>query len=211
MKQDNQSVEGVPDQRIGALIDFWFGPQSGGFSGAPAGRRWFATDPEFDREISDRFGSLLKAAADGALAKWLDDPHGRLAFIIVTDQFSRQIHRGLADAFATDASALAAARDGIELGHDRRLGFDERAFFYLPFEHSESVQDQHRSVELFTRLAQETPAHNRGHSDEALRFARGHRDIVLRFGRFPHRNASLGRASTPAELTFLRNASRFGQ
>jgi uncharacterized protein (DUF924 family) len=203
MKQDNQSV--------GEVIDFWFGPQSEGFSGAAARRCWFAADPEFDREISHRFGPLLKAATDGTLASWLDDPHGRLAFIIVTDQFARQIHRGLADAFATDGLALAAARDGVELGHDRHLGFDERAFFYLPFEHSESKDDQHTSVALFSRLADETPAHNRSHSDEALRFARGHRDIVLQFGRFPHRNTSLGRVSTPAELAFLRTAKRFGQ
>ena len=107
--------------------------------------------------------------------------------------------------------ALAAARGGVELGHDRQLGFDERSFFYLPFEHSESEEDQHTSVELFTRLAADTPANDRGHSDEALRFARGHRDIVARFGRFPHRNAHLGRASTPDELEFLRTASRFGQ
>jgi uncharacterized protein (DUF924 family) len=99
----------------------------------------------------------------------------------------------------------------VELGHDRQLGFDERAFFYLPFEHSESMEDQQTSVALFTRLAADTPSDNRGHSDEALRFAIGHRDIVLRFGRFPHRNAHLGRASTPAELEFLRTASRFGQ
>ncbi len=203
MKQDNQSIDDV--------IDFWFGPQSEGFSGADARRRWFAPDPEFDREVSRRFGSLLKAAAEGVLKKWLDEPRGCLAFIIVTDQFSRQIHRGTAEAFATDALALAAARGGVELGHDRQLGFDERSFFYLPFEHSESEEDQHTSVELFTRLAADTPANDRGHSDEALRFARGHRDIVARFGRFPHRNAHLGRASTPDELEFLRTASRFGQ
>jgi len=203
MKQDNHGIDDV--------LDFWFGPQSEGFSGAAARRRWFAPDAEFDREISRRFGSLLKAAADGALKNWLDEPRGCLAFIIVTDQFSRQIHRGTAAAFATDALARAAARNGVELGHDTRLGFDERAFFYLPFEHSESEEDQHTSVELFTRLAADTPAHDRVHSDEALRFALAHRDIVLRFGRFPHRNAHLGRASTPDELEFLRTASRFGQ
>ena len=203
MKQDNQSIDDV--------IDFWFGRQSEGFSGAAARRRWFAPDPEFDREISRRFGSLLRAAAEGVLKKWLDEPRGCLAFIIVTDQFSRQIHRGTAEAFATDPLALAAARGGVEIGYDRQLGFDERSFFYLPFEHSESEEDQHTSVELFTRLAADTPANDRGHSDEALRFARSHRDIVARFGRFPHRNAHLGRASTPGELEFLRTASRFGQ
>jgi uncharacterized protein (DUF924 family) len=203
MKQDNQTLNGV--------IDFWFGPQSVGFCGAAARQRWFAAHLEFDREISHRFGSLLQDAADDKLTTWLSDPRGRLAFIIVTDQFSRQIHRGTARAFATDAIALTAARDGLALGHDRSLGYDERAFFYLPFEHSESKDDQDLSVALFTRLADETPASNRGHSDEALRFARNHREIVLKFGRFPHRNAHLGRESTPAELAFLETASRFGQ
>ncbi len=203
MKQDNQTPNDV--------LAFWFGPQSHGFSGADARRRWFAADPQFDREVAGRFGLLLEAAAAGALTKWLDEPRGRLAFIVVTDQFSRQIRRGTPAAFATDGLALSAARDGVELGHDRQLGFDERAFFYLPFEHSESKADQQTSVALFTRLAADTPADNRGHSDEALRFAIGHRDIVLQFGRFPHRNAHLGRASTPAELEFLRTASRFGQ
>ncbi len=203
MKQDNQTLSGV--------LDFWFGLQSEGFCSAATRRRWFAASPEFDQEIADAFGSLLQKAADGALVTWLDDPRGRLAFIIVTDQFSRQIHRGTAAAFATDALALSAARDGIELAHDRHLGFDERGFFYLPFEHSESIADQHTSVALFSRLADETPSHNPSHSDEALRFARHHRDIVLRFGRFPHRNACLGRESTQDELAFLRKASRFGQ
>ncbi len=203
MKQDNQTVN--------AVLDFWFGPQSEGFCSAAARRRWFAANPDFDREIADTFGSLLQKAADGALVTWLDDPHSRLALIIVADQFSRQIHRGTAAAFATDALALSAARDGIELGHDRHLGFDERAFFYLPFEHSESIENQHTSVALFSRLADETPSNSRGHSDEALRFAHHHRDIVLKFGRFPHRNSSLRRESTPAELAFLRNASRFAQ
>ena len=205
MQQDNQSPN--PD----AVIDFWFGPQSGGFSDASTRRRWFTPDPEFDREISQRFGSLLQSAAKGALAPWRSAATGCLAFIVVTDQFSRQIHRGSAEAFATDPLALSAAREGVSLGFDRALGYDQRAFFYLPFEHSESAEDQHMSVELFTRLAADTPASHRGHSEEALRFALAHRDIVVQFGRFPHRNATLGRASTPAELEFLRTASRFGQ
>lgn len=207
MQQDNQSLLTNPD----AVIDFWFGPQSGGFSDASTRRRWFASDPEFDREISQEFGSLLQSAATSALASWLEAVNGCLAFIVVTDQFSRQIHRGSAEAFATDPLALSAAREGVARGYDRTLGYDQRAFFYLPFEHSESEEDQHTSVELFTRLAADTPASHRSHSEETLRFALAHRDIVMQFGRFPHRNATLGRVSTPAELEFLRTASRFGQ
>lgn len=207
MQQDNQSPLPNPD----AVIDFWFGPQPGGFSEAATRKRWFASDPAFDREISQRFGSLLQSVARGALASWLEHANGSLAFIIVTDQFSRQIHRGSAEAFATDPLALSAAREGVTRGFDRALGSDQRGFFYLPFEHSESLEDQHTSVELFTRLAADTPAAHRGNAEETLRFALAHRDIVVRFGRFPHRNATLGRVSTPAELEFLRTASRFGQ
>jgi uncharacterized protein (DUF924 family) len=206
MNQHNQTRDDAD-----RVLDFWFGETSAGMSSEVARRRWFAADPAFDHEIARQFGGLLDAAARGALARWLDDARGRLAFIIVTDQFSRQIHRGLAEAFATDALALAAARDGIELRHDRMLSIDERSFFYLPFEHSESRVDQHTSVALFTRLFDDSPQAHRSISAEALRYARGHREIVLEFGRFPHRNASLGRASTDAELAFLRNASRFGQ
>ena len=207
MQQDNQSPLTNPE----AVIDFWFGPQPGGFSDAGTRKRWFASDPAFDREISQKFGSLLQSAATGALAPWLDEAKGCLAFIVVTDQFSRQVHRGSVEAFATDPLALSAAREGVARGFDLALGYDQRAFFYLPFEHSESAEDQHTSVELFTHLAADTPGSHSHNAEETLRFALAHRDIVVQFGRFPHRNATLGRASTPAELEFLRTASRFGQ
>jgi uncharacterized protein (DUF924 family) len=206
MSQHNQTRNDVD-----RLLDFWFGAQTDGYSGDAARRRWFSADPAFDQQITRQFGGLPDAAARGALTHWLGDARSRLAFVIVTDQFARQIHRGLAAAFATDALALAAARDGIEIGHDRTLSVDERSFFYLPFEHSESRVDQHTSVGLFAQLLDDTPQTHRAISAESLRYARGHRDIVLEFGRFPHRNACLARASSAAELAFLRSASRFGQ
>ena len=196
---------------IDEVLALWFGPLQGGFAAAEIRKRWFASDPAFDRMIAVQFGNRLAAAAAGALNGWLGTARGRLAFIIVTDQFSRQIHRGSPRAFATDATALAAARGGIELGHDRQLGFDERTFFYLPFEHSESMHDQDTSVALFEALQGATPEPQRALTTDNLRFAQQHRDIVLRFGRFPHRNDTLGRISTAQEREFLRSASHFGQ
>jgi uncharacterized protein (DUF924 family) len=206
MNQHNRSPS-----RIDPLLDFWFGPLTAGFSSAAQRQRWFAADPAFDQDVAHRFGDLLAEAAAGHLTAWLADARGRLAFIIVTDQFSRQIHRGSGSAFATDSLALRAARDGIEMGQDQKLELDERTFFYLPFEHSESRIDQHTSVALFSKLNDETPAEHQALTADTLRFARHHRDIVFEFGRFPHRNAILERASTDAEQQFLRRASRFGQ
>lgn len=206
MKQHNHTH---PDAR--RVLDFWFGEMTDGFCSAATRRRWFAADPAFDQEIVTQFARLLEEAARGALTAWLDEARSNLAFVIVTDQFSRQIHRGSRHAFATDALARDAARVGIERGHDRAFSIDERSFFYLPFEHSESRVDQHTSVGLFTQLVEDTAVSHRAIAEESLRFARGHRDIIRRFGRFPHRNACLGRASTAAEIEFLQKASRFGQ
>jgi uncharacterized protein (DUF924 family) len=154
----------------------------------------------------------LRAAQAGELKPWMGDARGQLAFIVLTDQFSRQIHRGTAQAFATDALALSAAREGITRGTDRELEFNHRSFFYMPFEHSEALLDQHTGVGLFAQLRDETPPPYRQHAGEGLRHAQQHRDIIQRFGRFPHRNALLDRASTEAEVEFLAQASgSFGQ
>jgi len=193
------------------VLEFWFGILTDGLADAATRQRWFAGDRDFDVLCAAQFATLLDEAARGRLPHWSATPRGRLAFILVTDQFSRQIHRGSARAFATDSRALACAKDGIALGHDRVLGPDERSFFYLPFEHSESRIDQHTSVGLFSQLAAEAPPAHREKALDTLDFALRHRDIVLRFGRFPHRNAVLGRTSTADELEFLRTASRFGQ
>ena len=194
------------------VIDFWFGKLTDGFSDAAHRTRWYAFDEAFDRLIEDQYSSALRAARGGELNSWLDDPHGQLAFIVLTDQFSRQIHRGTAQAFATDALALSAAREGITRGTDRELEFNHRAFFYMPFEHSEVLLDQHTGVGLFAQLRDETPPPHRQHSGVSLRHAQQHREIIQRFGRFPHRNALLDRTSTEAEVDFLAQASgSFGQ
>ena len=175
------------------VLAFWFG------EGADYGKRqqrWFEKDAGFDAEVAARFRDL-HARLSGS-GEWLDPAPGCLARIIVLDQFPRHIYRGQPEAFASDAAALAAARHAVERGYDRELLPVERLFVYLPFEHSEVLVDQERACALCAPLR----AHPE--TDDAYRYAVAHRDIVRRFGRFPHRNAILGRASTPEELEFLK-------
>jgi uncharacterized protein (DUF924 family) len=193
------------------LLQFWFGPLHGGFATAEIRRRWFAAAADFDRRIAQDYSALLEAAARGDLDSWRDSPRDCLALILLTDQCSRQIHRGTARAFATDSIALACARHGIAHGFDTTLAIDERAFFYMPFEHSELLADQNRAVALFSALVEAAPVAQRHLVADTLRFAEHHRDIIAQFGRFPHRNSIVGRPSTEAELAFLATASRFGQ
>jgi uncharacterized protein (DUF924 family) len=191
--------------------DYWFGTLAAGFSDQDHRQRWFAPDPAVDAEIGRRFGHLIEAAASGALDAWLDSPHGVLAFVLVADQFPRQVHRGTAQAYATDPLALEVARRAIDGGIDGALAFDQRAFLCMPFQHAESRIDQHTAVGLFAALRDATPPGQRHFTGGFLRFAQQHRDIVLRFGRFPHRNSVLGRTSSAEELKFLKTASHFGQ
>jgi len=200
----------IVDQALD-LLGFWFGRLAEGFSDEEHRRRWFSGGPEFDAECRANFSSLLAQGADGELDGWLDAPKTCLAFILLCDQLPRNIHRGTPLAFATDGPALNAARTGIERGYDRTLGFDERCFFYLPFEHSESLVDQHTCVGLFSQLRDQTPAGHRHLTGNYLQFAHQHRDIIQRFGRFPHRNAVLGRDSTDTEQEFLKTGNSFGQ
>jgi len=174
------------------ILDFWFGP----LPHSPRAE-WFRKDAAFDLEIAKRFGEAIDAAIAGAYVDWRADAHGALARILLLDQFTRNTFRGTARAFAGDAEALATASDLVDRGLDRTLDRYERAFVYLPFEHSEDRQVQDRSIELFTALAHETG--DRG----SLEWAVKHAAVVRRFGRYPHRNTALGRASTPEELAFL--------
>ena len=168
-----------------AVIAYWFDPQT-----KP---KWFNGGEAFDIEVRDRLGPLYEQAAAGALDGWAVETAGLLALIILLDQVPRNIHRGTTRAFATDPQALALARLAVDQGQDEALSLDERLFLYLPFEHSEAVADQERAVALFRGLG------DPNYLDYAIR----HKDVVARFGRFPHRNAILGRASTAEELTFL--------
>jgi uncharacterized protein (DUF924 family) len=174
------------------ILVFWFGPP-------PLGRRevWFGKDPAFDATIRERFGEPIAAARAGAYGAWCDEPRGALARVILLDQFTRNAFRDTPDAFSGDARALATADDAITRGFDRSLEPIERQFLYLPFEHSEDLAMQERSLALFGALAQETGDRS------PLDWAERHAAIVRRFGRYPHRNAALGRASTPEEIAFL--------
>jgi uncharacterized protein (DUF924 family) len=155
--------------------------------------RWFGKDAAFDEEIRGRFVVTYEAAAAGRLAVWERTADGALALVIVLDQFPRNMFRGSARAYVADPLARAAAERAIALGFDQATPLPERQFFYLPFEHSESIADQERSLTLFRATG----------DAELVKWAELHADIVRRFGRFPHRNAVLGRASTAAEQAFL--------
>tara|TARA_R110002012_G_scaffold64232_1_gene168814 strand:- start:1708 stop:2250 length:543 start_codon:yes stop_codon:yes gene_type:complete len=171
---------------IDEVHSFWFEESSE--------KQWFEKDPEFDRQIRERFGALVEAASRGDLEDWLDSPRGALAYILLLDQFTRNIHRGSGTAFAADAKARAAAIKALVDGYEQAIPDREKAFLYLPFEHSEDLTDQERSVALFEALG------DTNLTDYAVR----HRDIIARFGRFPHRNDVLGRESTVAEQEFLK-------
>lgn len=156
-------------------------------------KQWFRKDEAFDALIRERFEAAHHAAARGAYARWEETAEGALALLILLDQFPRNLYRGSAHAFATDGLARAVADRAVARGFDQDEEGALRCFFYLPFEHSEDPADQARSMKLFEALGDE----------EYLRYAKLHEDIIERFGRFPHRNAMLGRASTPEEERFL--------
>ena len=160
-------------------------------------KRWFAADAAFDAAIRDGFAALHERAAAGRLAAWEEDASGALALILVTDQFPRNLYRHSAHAFATDELARNVADRALGRGFDRATEPMLRKFFYLPFEHHEDIASQARAVALFEKLAAET-----GETDN-LNWAKLHRDLIVRFGRFPHRNAVLGRLSTPEEAAYL--------
>jgi len=181
-----------------AVLDFWFGaPDSPTFGSDRV--EWFRKDPAFDEAIRTRFGALIERGLRGELEAWSDTPAGALAQVIVLDQFTRNAYRDTPRAFAGDARALAAARAIVGARQDEALAPFQRAFAYLPFEHAEGIEMQNEAVRLFTRLVAIAPDQASG-----LDYAQRHRAIIERFGRFPHRNAILGRRSTAEEIAFLK-------
>jgi uncharacterized protein (DUF924 family) len=195
------------------LLELWFGREPlAGDAVSERMRVWFGTDPGFGAALRERFAPLVDDAAAGRLDAWAARPRERLALILLLDQLPRNLFRGAARAFATDARALALALAGIEAGHDRALGWLERLFFYLPLEHAEDLAVQERSLAMFGALAAEAPPELRGELEGSLEWARSHRDVIARFGRFPHRNRALGRTSSADEQRFLaEGGARFGQ
>jgi uncharacterized protein (DUF924 family) len=165
---------------------------------------WWKNDPAFDREIREKFEEDLKRGVKGEYEAWKGTPHGCLAYVILFDQFSRNIYRETPQAFAQDALGLAACLEGIKRGFDRQLLPLGRSFFYMPLQHSEDPQIQRRSVEVFRRLAEEAPEDLKKALGENFQYALRHAEIVVRFGRFPHRNRILGRSSTQEEIEFLK-------
>ena len=159
---------------------------------------WYMGGAELDQEIRDRFSDIYKRACQGALSLWLTYPSGTLAYIILMDQFPRNMFRGDAKAFATDKAAVAAAKAAIARGWDMRIDEPARQFFYLPLMHSECQTDQYRSVRLIkTRMVEG--------GESNLLHAKAHRDVIRQFGRFPYRNEALGRESTPSEEKYLKD------
>ena len=178
------------DPRAAAILAFWFGR-------GDRDKRWFEKSAAFDEEVRRRFLALHAEGAAGNLAPWRDEPADCLALIVLLDQFPRNMFRGTPRAFATDAPALDTAKHAVARGYDRAMRPSERMFIYLPYEHAESLEEQMRACELTAPLV-DFPE-----TDDVYRFAVAHRDIIQRFGRFPHRNAILGRASTAEEDAFL--------
>lgn len=184
---------------------FWFGlPADDADVIAQQSALWWRKQAEVDAEIGRRFAPLVRQAATGELDDWLASPRGRLALVLLTDQFPRNIWRGTAPAFAFDALARRWAKEAIQLGLDLDARPIERVFLYLPLEHSEELADQREAVRLFDALAGSVPSALRPGFDGYVDFARRHLDIIERFRRFPHRNAALGRETTAEEAEFLR-------
>jgi len=174
------------------VIDFWFGTEGSETLGR-ARKEWFTKNPAFDDAIRQAFGGAVETAIAGGLGAMAETAPGALALVIVLDQFPRNLYRGSPMAFSGDERALGLAKDAVARGFDQAVPTFQRSFFYLPFEHSEALAEQERCIALFTALG----------DAELLKWAQAHYDIIARFGRFPHRNAALGRIGTPEEIAFL--------
>lgn len=188
-----------------SVINYWFGtdPDDARVAQERASL-WWAKKPSVDDEIRRRFGPLVTAAGKGALSDWTSTAWGRLALILLTDQFPRNIYRGQPQAFDFDGIALDLSLKGLARGEDKELRPIQRVFFYLPLEHAENPEHQHRSVKLFRQLVREVPDDQRPTFAGFFIFALRHCAVIERFSRFPHRNAILARESTPEEIAFLK-------
>jgi len=183
------------------ILDFWFGPTDADpFANA---KMWWKKDPAFDAEVSRRFGAALEASSRGELDGWRDEARPCAALILLTDQLSRNIHRGSAGAFAQDDRARSACEHALDRGLDAALRPVERVFVRMPLMHAEDLAAQNRGIVAFATLAEEAPEAIQPKLFEYVLYAVKHQKIIRRFGRFPHRNAILGRASTPEEAVFL--------
>lgn len=194
------------EARCADILNFWFGdPEAPNSEYGQQRKVWFQKRPEFDAEIRQRFLVDYEKAAAGDYQVWRQQPRPCLALILLLDQFPRNLFRGSPQAFATDPQALQTADYAVEKNFDRQLIPVERMFMYLPFEHCEELQAQHRCVALFQELIATAPE-----LESTLEYAIRHREVIERFGRFPHRNEALDRKTTPSEAEFLQQpGSRF--
>ena len=194
-------------QDIASIHQFWFGElDEAGFAAPGQGRLWFSASEQTDSAVRGRFGDLVELALAGELNDWAANDAGLVALLLLLDQFTRNIYRATPRAFAGDEQALQFAVQAIAAGRDAVLPPIHRVFVYLPLEHSEDLATQEQCVRLFDVLERET---NTASVKEFARFAVAHRDVIARFGRFPHRNAILGRASTADELAYLERHGGF--
>ena len=190
--------------RIEDILQFWFGAFPTPYTSDPRKvEMWFKNGAAYDSEIFINFGVDYERAINGELDHWIDSYRGRLALIILLDQFSRHIHRGTASSFAQDKTAQALCIDGMGAGDDMKMHSIERSFFYLPLEHAEDIEKQDLSVKAYTRLVEDVPEQFRKPFEMTLDFARRHHFVIEKFGRFPELNEMLGRESTAEELAFI--------
>lgn len=194
------------------ILDFWFGElDEYGLPDSFHRNRWFRSSRAFDQEIRRRFMSMVLFASEDGLRHWRSKPGGALAEILLLDQFTRQIHRGGALAFENDALAVRLCKQALKRGHDMALPPVQRAFLYMPLQHSERQDNQALSVECYEQLAASTGDIEGDFMKSFLQSAKDHQKIIEQFGRFPHRNAALKRRSKPEEEAYLETGKRFGQ
>jgi uncharacterized protein (DUF924 family) len=202
----------MEDPEISQVLAFWFGADRNDRPTIDARMdRWFGSDPAFDAEVGRRFGDLVERASKGRLAGWAASARGRLALILLLDQFRRNIYRGKPEAFRRDAQALKLCVEGAMTGDYKTLDPFEQAFFFMPLQHAESLKVQERSVKIYSGLVAGVSDTLKATFATFAQFAELHRDIVATYGRFPHRNRILGRADTASEREFLAAGPTFGQ
>ena len=190
--------------RIEKILEFWFGTFPDAWShDASKHDMWFKNGAAYDAEIFSTFGSDYFRAVEGELESWAESPRGRLALIILLDQFSRHIHRGTAEQFMQDSKAQQLCIEGISAGDDQNLHPVERVFFYIPLEHAEDIERQNLSLQAYAGLINDVPESHRLYFQETYKWADMHHYVIEQFGRFPELNEMLGRESTEEELAFL--------
>lgn len=194
------------------VLETWFKDDNSGRMDLAQPKRWFMGGASLDQKLKSLYSQTLKLAGADKLDHWLESAQGTLALIIVLDQFNRNINRGHAAAFEHDAKAVAASKHALDRGYVEQLPISQRMFCYMPFEHDESNESQAQSVALFKQLKEDAPAEFSEFADRALASAIEHKDIIVKFGRYPHRNAVLGRSNTEEEEVWLDSKNkRFGQ